>query len=36
LNFKNLKMGSDFSIDGYALEVANEIREALDGLIENK
>ena len=36
LNFKNLKMGAGFSIDAYAFEVANEIREALDGLIENK
>ena len=36
LNFKNLKMDAEFNVDGYALEVANEIREALDGLIENK
>ena len=35
LNFKNLKLGAGFSLDSYALEVANEIRKALDGLIEN-
>ena len=33
LNFKNLKMGADFSVDSYAIEVANEIREALIGLV---
>ena len=34
LNFKNLNLDADFSIDGYALEVANEIRQALKGLVE--
>ena len=32
-NFKELRVDKDFSIDGYALEVANEIRQALTGLI---
>ncbi|MBR1521628.1 MAG: hypothetical protein IJ635_10380 [Bacteroidaceae bacterium] len=35
LNFKHLKVDADFSVDGYAIEVANEIREALTGLVEN-
>lgn len=34
LNFKNLKIGSGFSVGNYALEVADEIREALRGLVE--
>ena len=34
LNFKNLKVDAAFNADGYALEVANEIREALNGFIE--
>ncbi|MBO4672966.1 MAG: hypothetical protein J5616_01260 [Bacteroidaceae bacterium] len=34
LNFKNLKIGSDFSVDSYAFEVADEIRQALNGLVE--
>ncbi|MBQ7181023.1 MAG: hypothetical protein IJR87_07005 [Bacteroidaceae bacterium] len=34
LNFKGLKLDADFSVDGYALEVANEIRQALTGLVE--
>ena len=34
LNFKYLKLGAGFNIEGYALEVANEIRVALKGLIE--
>lgn len=29
LNFKNLKVDASFNVDGYALEVGNEIREAL-------
>jgi hypothetical protein len=36
LNFKNLKLDASFSVDGYALEVANEIRNALKGLVEEK
>ena len=36
LNFKNLKLDAAFSVDGYALEVANEIRNALKGLVEEK
>lgn len=35
-NFKSLKVGAGFSVDGYALEVANEIRNALKGLVEEK
>ena len=27
-------MGYDFSIDGYAIAVCNELREALKGLVE--
>ena len=34
LNFKNLKLNADFDVDSYAFEVANEIREALSGLVE--
>ena len=34
LNFKNLKIDANFSVGNYALEVANEIREALTGLVE--
>lgn len=34
LNFKNLNVGSGFSVGNYALEVANEIREALQGFLE--
>lgn len=36
LNFKNLKVDGAFNVDGYALEVANEIREALKGFIEEE
>lgn len=36
LNFKNLKVDAEFNVDGYALEVANEIREALKGFIEEE
>ena len=35
LNFKNLKIDTDFSVETYCLEVANEIRMALKDLIEN-
>lgn len=34
LNFKNLKLGTDFSLRGYAIGVANEIREALKGYVK--
>ena len=34
LNFKELKTGVGFSVDGYALGVCNELRQALKGLIE--
>ena len=33
LNFRPVKMGYDFSIDGYAIAVCNELREALNGLV---
>ena len=33
-NFKPLHVDKDFTVDGYALEVANELREALSGLVE--
>ena len=33
LNFRPVKMGHDFSIDGYAIAVCNELREALNGLV---
>ena len=36
LNFKNLKLGAGYSVGNYALEVANEIREALTGLVESE
>lgn len=32
-NFKPTSMGSHFSVDGYAIAVCNELRQALDGLI---
>jgi hypothetical protein len=34
LNFKPINMGADFSIDSYALGVANELMWALEGLVE--
>ena len=34
LNFRQLKIGNGFSIDGFAIEVASEIRQALKGLVE--
>ena len=33
-NFKPLKMDADFSVDNYAIEVCEELREGLKGLIE--
>ena len=36
LNFKRLKTGAGFSVDGYALAVCNEIRQALAGLLGEK
>lgn len=35
LNFRNLHLDGSFNIDHYALEVANEIREALKGFVED-
>lgn len=35
LNFRSLKIDTDFSVEAYCLEVANEIRMALKDLIEN-
>ena len=32
-NFKPMKMGSDFSVDSYAIAVCNELRRALEGLV---
>ena len=34
LYFKKLKTDAGFSVDGFALAVCNEIRQALKGLIE--
>lgn len=34
LYFKKLKMDANFTIDGYALAVCNELRLALKGLVE--
>jgi hypothetical protein len=34
LNFKSLKMEAGFTVDGYALAVCNELRQALGGLVE--
>lgn len=33
-NFKQVKMGADFSVDGYAIAVMGELRQALGGLVE--
>ena len=33
-NFKHVEMGKEFSIDGYAIVVCNELRQALHGLVE--
>ena len=35
-NFKPMKTGSDFNIHEYALGVANELRIALEGLLEER
>jgi hypothetical protein len=34
LNFKELKVGADFSVEKYASGVANELLWALEGLVE--
>lgn len=34
LFFKKMKADADFTVDNYAFEVANEIRQALKGLVE--
>lgn len=34
LNFKDLHLDESFNVDRFSIEVANEIREALNGLIE--
>lgn len=34
LYFKKLKIDTDFTVDGYALAVCNELRQALKGLVE--
>ena len=36
LYFKKLKTDADFSVDGYALAVCNELRQALKGLVEKE
>lgn len=33
-NFKQVKMGADFSVDSYAIAVMGELRQALGGLVE--
>ena len=33
-NFKPLRIDKDFSIDSYAIGVCNELRQALEGLVE--
>ena len=35
-NFKQIRMRQGFNVDTYALEVVNEIRQALKGLIESE
>ena len=34
-NFRPMKVDEQFTVDGYAFEVASEIRQALKGLIED-
>ena len=34
LYFKKLRTDDDFTVDGYALAVCNEIRQAIKGLVE--
>ena len=36
INYKDANIGSDLSVDGYAIMVCNEIREAFKGLVEGK
>ena len=36
LNFKPLRIDKDFSIDSYAIGVCNELRQALEGLVESE
>ena len=36
LYFKKMRTNTDFTVDGYAFEVANEIRQALKGLVEER
>ena len=33
-NFRPMKVDDDFTVDGYALGVCNELRQALKGLVE--
>jgi hypothetical protein len=33
-NFKPMKIDAGFTVDGYALGVMNELRQALNGLVE--
>ena len=33
-NFKPLRIDEDFTVDGYAIGVCNELRQALNGLVE--
>ncbi len=35
-NFKHLEVGKGFSVDGYAIGVCNELRQALGVLVEKK
>lgn len=35
LNFKNLHIDGSFNVDRFSIEVANEIREALKGFVED-
>ncbi|MBO4642402.1 MAG: hypothetical protein J5661_06055 [Bacteroidaceae bacterium] len=35
-NFRPMKVDEGFSVDGYALGVCNELRQALKGLVEEK
>ena len=34
LNFKHVVVGKDFNVDGFAIGVCNELRQALTGLVE--
>ena len=35
-NFKPMRIGKDISVDDYALRVMNELRNSLNGLIQEK